>query len=263
MTVRRQTPDHYVQKVHDETQRCLAELKSHNERLRLQAAALDSERGRLQQEKLRLHEQLMDAREEISRSHEEHDALIRRLKDVEVENERVAAQFLDIETQNTNLANLYVASYQLRSSLEREQILGAIREIIVNLIGSEEFAVYERIDGADGLILADAFEADVRIARHVRFGEGIIGNVAATGEPYMSDEANRGAGMTACIPLTVGEHVNGAIAVFRLLPQKANALESLDHELLDLLAAQAGVALYCSHLHEQTTGRAAVAAEQR
>lgn len=262
MPVRRQTPDTYVQKVAEETQRCLAELKSHNERLRLQSAALDSERSRLQQDKLRLQEQLMDAREEISRRHAEHDALIRRLKDVEHENERVAAQFLDIETQNTNLANLYVASYQLRSSLERADVLAAIREIIINLIGSEEFAVYERTNESDVLTLVDAFEADARIACHVRIGEGVIGTVAATGEAQVPADGSRIAGVTACIPLKVGDEVSGVVAVFRLLPQKSNVLESLDHELLDLLAAQAGVALHCSRLHEQARAQAAPAAER-
>ena len=40
----------------------------------------------------------------------------------------------------------------------------------------------------------------------------------------------------------------GAIAIFRLLPQKA-AVEDLDRELFDLLATQAGMALHCAALH--------------
>jgi hypothetical protein len=86
--------------------------------------------------------------------------------------------------------------------------------------------------------------------REVGFGDGIIGTVAATGASHISsDERSRVSGMTACIPLKVGDEVTGVIAVFRLLPQKANALDSLDHELLDLLATQAGVALHCSRLY--------------
>jgi nitrate/nitrite-specific signal transduction histidine kinase len=256
MASRRETAGTYVQKVHDDTKRCLVELKSHNERLRLQVAAVDSERNRLQQEKMRLQEQLMTAREEVSMRQEEHNSLLRRLSDVEVENERVASQFLDIETQNTNLANLYVASHQLRSSLDREQILAAIKEIIINLIGSEDFGIFERIDDTDRLVLVDSFDPAPQIVHEVRLGDGIIGTVAATGEPHVSSDArNRVSGMTACIPLKVDDQVTGVIAVFRLLPQKANVLESLDHELFDLLAAQAGIALYCSKLHEMAAGR--------
>lgn len=251
----KRTPANYVQRVHEDTQRCLAELKSHNERLRLQAAALDSERSVLQQEKLRVQDQLMRAREEISLRQEEHDSLMRRLRNVETENERVTAQFLDIETQNANLANLYVASHQLRSSLARPDVLAAIREIIINLIGSEDFALYERQGESDVLMLADAFATDPHIAGEVRVGEGIIGAVAASGEAHVATGRSRTPGITACIPLKVEDTVTGVIAVFELLPQKADALESLDHELFDLLAAQAGVALYCSHLHELATAR--------
>jgi regulator of replication initiation timing len=248
----------YVQRVHDDTRRCLTELKSHNERLRLHVAALESDRNRLAQEKLRLQEQLMDAREGNSRVHEEHESLLRRLSEVELENERVSAQFLDIETQNTNLANLYVASYQLRASLDREQIMSAIKEILVNLIGSEDFAIFEKVEGAERLELVDWFNHAPHIVREVRFGEGIIGTVASSGESFIAtDDRARVCGMTACIPLKVDDRVTGAIAVFRLLPQKENALDTLDHELLDLLATQAGIALHCTRLHRLATEREA------
>lgn len=241
----------YVQKINDDTRRAIAELRSQNERLRLQAAAFESDRNRLQQEKLRLQDQLITAREALSDRQDEHSALLRRLSEVELENERVAAQFLDIETQNTNLANLYVASYQLRSSLKRTEIMSAIKEIIVNLIGSEDFAIYERPGDEDRLVPVDWFDEPTRPHHDVRFGEGVIGAVASTGDAYIVNDASaRLAGMTACIPLKVDGRVIGAIAVYRLLPQKSNAIEALDRELFDLLAAQAGIALYCSRLQE-------------
>ena len=46
---------------------------------------------------------------------------------VESENERVSEQYFDVETQNTNLANLYVASYSLHGSLDRETVINSIR----------------------------------------------------------------------------------------------------------------------------------------
>ena len=45
----------------------------------------------------------------------------------------------------------------------------------------------------------------------------------------------------------LGKQAGGAIAVFRLLPQKAG-LQPLDRDLLELLRAQAGLALYCTRL---------------
>jgi GAF domain-containing protein len=50
--------------------------------------------------------------------------------------------------------------------------------------------------------------------------------------------------------------VTGAIAIFRLLPQKVG-LEEVDRELFELLATHAATALYCTQLHEQLAQAAA------
>jgi nitrate/nitrite-specific signal transduction histidine kinase len=248
MSGARETPGGYVQKVREDTSRAMAELRSHNERLRESIAALESDRSRLHGEKIRLQEQLMNLREEFAQRVDEHTALVRRLYEVQRENEAVSARFLDIETQNTNLANLYVAGYQLHGSLDRTRVLDAIKEILINLVGSEDFAIFER--AGDHLRMIDWFDEPPAAFREVRIGDGVIGNVAATGETYVAggDHA-RGVGIVACVPLQVDGRVTGAIAIFRLLPQKQAGLEPLDEELLELLASQAGIALYCTALH--------------
>jgi hypothetical protein len=42
--------------------------------------------------------------------------------------------------------------------------------------------------------------------------------------------------------------VTGAIAIYRLLPQKSG-FEEVDRELFELLATHAATALYCTSLH--------------
>ena len=256
MTSRNDSPQgSYVQKVRDDMNRTMTELKGQNERLRIMAAALESDRTRLQAEKIRLQEQLMNVREDLAERIDEHNALLRRLSEVQRENESVASRFVEIETQNTNLANLYVAGYQLHGSLDRRQVLAAIKEIVINLIGSEDFAIYER-DGEDRLRMIDWFEEQPPLLHQVVFGDGIIGRVAATGEAFVSNgDHGRSVGMAACVPLRVDGQVTGAIAIFRLLPQKQGGLEALDEELLGLLASQAGIALYCTSLHAQILAR--------
>jgi GAF domain-containing protein len=245
-------PTHsYVRNVSDETVRALGELRRQNERLRLQAAAFEAERDRLQQEKLRLHDQLITTREELSARQEEHRALLRRLSDAEVENDRVAARFIDIEVQNTNLANLYVASHQLRSSVVRADVLTAIKEIIVNLIGSEDFSIFEKREGENKMVLIDAFVTPSGPMVEVPMGEGIIGGAAQSGQMYIvGDQSVPLAGLTACIPLKAHGEVIGLVVVFGLLPQKSNMIQQLDRELFDLISHQAGMALYCTRLHE-------------
>ncbi|HEV7765832.1 MAG TPA: GAF domain-containing protein [Thermoanaerobaculia bacterium] len=258
MTGRNDSTGHstgYVQKVREDTNRVMTDLKGQNERLRVTVAALESDRARLQNEKIRLQEQLMNVREDLGQRIDEHNTLMRRLAEVQRENESVAGRFLDIETQNTNLANLYVAGYQLHGSLDRREVLGAIKEILINLVGSEDFAIFER-DGDDRLRMIDWFDERPHAFHEVRFGEGIIGQVATTGESFFSNgEHGRSVGMTACVPLQVDGRVSGAIAIFRLLPQKHDALEAVDEELLGLLASQAGIALYCTQLHETVLAR--------
>ena len=239
----------YVQKVREDTNRAMAEVMGQNERLRVMVAALESDRARLLVEKIRLQEQLMNVREDLAERIEEHTALLRRLSEVQRENESVAGRFVEIETQNTNLANLYVAGYQLHGSLDRRQVLDAIKEIVINLIGSEDFAIFER-DGEERLKMIDWFDEPPMMFRQVSFGEGIIGRVAATGEAFVANgDQGRSVGMAACVPLQVDGRVTGAIAIFRLLPQKHDGLGALDEELLGLLASQAGIALYCTGLH--------------
>jgi nitrate/nitrite-specific signal transduction histidine kinase len=243
-------PGGYVQKVREDTTRAMADLRGQNERLREVVAAVESDRSRLQGEKVRLQEQLMNLREEFAQRVDEHSALLRRLSDVQRENESVSARFLDIETQNTNLANLYVAGYQLHGSLERPSVLAAIKEILINLVGTEDFAIFER--AGERLRMIGWFEEPPLAFSEVKVGEGVIGKVVESGTTFVAaDDHGRSVGIVACVPLQVDGTVTGAIAIFRLLPQKQHGLEPLDQELLQLLASQAGIALYCTGLHEQ------------
>lgn len=239
----------YVQKVRDDTTRWLAQLKGDNEKLRRQVVALESERNRLQQEKLRLLEQLVNVREELSSHLEDHTRMIRRLGEAEQESARVSEQFFSLEAQNTNLANLYVAAYQMRSSLERGAVLDVMKEIIVNMIGSENFGIFER--NGDHLDLIGWFDRKPDAWERIPVGAGVIGRVAETGETFSAKPGDGSTGVTTCIPMRVDEEIVGVIAIFSLLPQKDEVIEALDRELLDLLSSQAGIALRCAGLYAE------------
>jgi hypothetical protein len=103
---------------------------------------------------------------------------------------------------------------------------------------------------------------DPKAHHKVALGEGLIGRVVATGETYLAGDgappraAALEADLTACIPLKLGERVSGAIALFRLLPQKSG-LGALDRELFELLATHAATALYSSGLEARLAAAAA------
>lgn len=161
-----------------------------------------------------------------------------------------SARYVDVEQQNTNLANLYVATYQLHGTLDRDRVLGAIKEVIINLIGSEELGIWE-ITG-DKLTLLDSFGIDAAQWDRVSLDGhgGLIGLVAETGQRYVAGEVDIIGGgsqesLSACIPLKLDDTVIGVIGIFRLLPQK-EGFEPIDLELFELLGSHAATALYCT-----------------
>lgn len=245
-------PDHgaYVRRVRADTQRYASELLLENERLRLSLVAAEQEGRRLAQE-------ARSARLEADLLREREDGLRAALERVEQESRGFGARFLEVEQENSNLANLYVASYRLHGSVERGEVLEVIQEILVNLVGCEELAVYELPQGAAALELLASNGIDAQKHARVPLGDGAVGRAAASGETFVAEGGCAGDGQpTACIPLKLGERVTGAIVLFRLLPQKPS-LAPVDRELFDLLATHAATALYCSGLQARLGQEAA------
>lgn len=196
-----------------------------------------------------------DTREVVQSLLDENYRLSRRVTDLvtelEDQNRRFAERYVEVEEQNTKLANLYVASYQLNGTLDRERVIASIKEIVINLIGCEELAIWELDPAFDALTLIGSFGIDEAKWSAVPLGSGTVGNVALMGEPFVAGETGPH-DLVACIPLKLDERVVGAIGLFSLLPQKSG-LESLDHELFDLLASHAASALYCTGIYEKQT----------
>ena len=187
---------------------------------------------------------LLDENERLER------ALANAQAELESRNRDFAERYLEVEQQNTNLANLYVASYQLNGTLDRERVVAAVREIVINLIGSEELAIWELDDDLDALSLIGSFGINQSDWAGVPLGSGIVGMVADSGERFVAAEAivkpfGREENLTVCIPLKLDDRVIGAIGIFRLLQQK-QGLEPVDFELFDLLGSHAASALYCT-----------------
>jgi nitrate/nitrite-specific signal transduction histidine kinase len=187
---------------------------------------------------------------------EENETLRRLIAELEEESRRRADQFREIEQQNSNLANLYVASYRLHGTLDRTELLAILQEIVANLIGCEEMGVFELDGEAEVLRLAAAHGIDPGRFAEIRVGAGIIGRCVRDGESFVNGSREGArlpeeAHLTACVPLKLEGRAFGAIALFRLLPQKAAGYEPIDYELFDLLASHAATALYATRLHAE------------
>ncbi|HEY2748684.1 MAG TPA: GAF domain-containing protein [Polyangia bacterium] len=151
-----------------------------------------------------------------------------------------------LEVEVGTLSNLYVASQRLHETLDRGEVLRAIEEILINLVGSEELAIYEVDDGAATLSLLSSFGLPRERFASRRVDDGPIGRAVRTGKTVVVDGAAAAGDepkLTACVPLCVRDRVIGVIALFQLLPQKSR-LEPVDHDLFDLLTTAAATALH-------------------
>jgi GAF domain-containing protein len=243
----------YVQKVRDSTRQYIQELLDENTRLRRLTATLEGDLKHSQEEVEKLQRSVAEMRTELDQHRDDQRSLRQQLAAVEAANQRYSTQYVEVEQRNNDLANLYVASYRLHGTLDREQILTAIQEIVINLIGSEEFGIYE-LDPPDTLQLVSSFGLEEGAYLTIPLGAGLIGHCAQTGELYLANGKPHPVALasestlTACIPLKLDDRVVGLIAVFALLAQKGGRLETLDRELFDLLATQAATALHCINL---------------
>ena len=190
--------------------------------------------------------ELLDEQAELRRELDELRADLARREREKEQARRFEEQFAEVERQNANLAALYAASYQLHTP-RRAEVLIAIHEIVINLIGCEEFAVLGLGRGGELRPLSQMGVEGQRLAG-LRLDDGIIARALDAGAPMVGDE--RDADIVAAVPLLVAGRAVGMIVLFRLLPQKPR-IEAFDHELLSLLASHAATALYCSELHER------------
>src|SRR2546430_882566 len=87
-------------------------------------------------------------------------SLLEQIALMEATNRDFVARYVQVEQQSANLANLYVASYRLHGSLDRDEVIEVLQEILINLVGSEEFAVYEREGESASMRVVSCFGVD-------------------------------------------------------------------------------------------------------
>ncbi|HEY4642138.1 MAG TPA: GAF domain-containing protein [Thermoanaerobaculia bacterium] len=232
------------------------ELLRENQRLRYRLASAETEQkaGGSSEEVQKLRDQITHLTEENKRIHERFSA-------IEEENKDFANRYIEIEEQNNNLANLYVASYQLHSTLDFREVIQIVQEIVINLIGAEAFAILLLDEKTNELktIASEGEDVMPNIDQiSIRLGDGVMGQVARTGESYyINQDIDADSGSItidkplAAVPLKIKEHVIGLIAIYKLLQQK-DSFSAVDYELFSLLAAHAATAIFSSKLYSQS-----------
>jgi transcriptional regulator with GAF, ATPase, and Fis domain len=230
------------------------QLLKENERLRYRLLQLENQQGSApaspgSEDQTR---ELVRRVESLEREKQE---ILGRIRQVEEENQDFATRYVEIETENNNLANLYIASYQLHSTLDFVEVLQIITEIIINLVGAEEFAIL-LVDEKTGELQPVACEGIERgDMPAISLGSGIIGEVTASGESYFVQDVETYEmdfqKPMVCIPLKIKEHVIGILVIYKLLLQKKQFAQ-VDYELFTLLAGHAATAIFGARLYSDS-----------
>lgn len=174
---------------------------------------------------------------------------------------RVRAQQLSLreqlERQHFLLERLHAASARLLQAVELGDVYEAIGEIIGNLIGSEEVAIFRHHVGDQIFSAVWSVGLEKETIEQFGLGAGQIGRAAhegtsqflsrKPGTPFLSHESR----LTACIPLKLDREVIGIIVILGLLPQK-NGLEWADFELLKYLETYGAVAVQLQNLQKNS-----------
>ena len=106
-------------------------------------------------------------------------------------NRDIYDRYHDIERENNNLANLYVASFQLHSTMELRELTQIILEILLNFVGAKTFAI-QLVDDDHGKLRTLASEGIERgKVPEGAVDEGHVGEVIKSGHHYIDGERLR------------------------------------------------------------------------
>lgn len=225
-------------------------------------AMTDSSRSAtLPEDAATLRSELAAVRQQLAAERDERLSVERELEQTERELRDLLSHVARADGEHGDLLKLHVALSRLHESADRASALAGIHEVIVNVIGSEHFGLYELVEGGmmlqpfGGMGMSEAEDALVPVATT------LLGRVASTGEAFLAtpefDESGlpSAPNLVACVPLRLAGTTVGVIAIYRLLPHKP-ALEPLDRELLELLGTHAASALAGAELRCGSARRA-------
>jgi GAF domain-containing protein len=191
--------------------------------------------------------------------------LLNKIDDLEREKERllsavheqaeISNRVTEIESELESFANLYVASFQLHSSLRVRTVVRNVKELLVQLVGVRSLGIYFVDDSerylvaiaSDGVDLGSLQKIQLRNESAEDALEAIVERTYLTGVPHVA-EGEVVSVPAACIPLQLEERVVGVIVVYSLLEHKRRFV-TVDRELFKLLGAHAGGAIVSAHLY--------------
>jgi GAF domain-containing protein len=219
---------------------------------------------KLRSQLLRLEEENTSLRTQLASDKAIRD-LLNKIDDLEREKERllsavheqaeISSRVTEIESELESFANLYVASFQLHSSLRVRTVVRNVKELLVQLVGVRSLGIYFVDDSERYLVAIASDGVDLGTLQKIQLRnesaddalEAIVERTYLTGVPHVA-EGEVVSMPAACIPLQLEDRVVGVIVVYSLLEHKRRFV-TVDRELFKLLGAHAGGAIVSAHLY--------------
>ncbi|KAF0247340.1 MAG: GAF domain-containing protein, partial [bacterium] len=184
-------------KVLEETKIFTQKLLKENERLRLMVAGLkkvDSDQPSSERVKSEdmigsmgsLEERFEFTIKENNRLQKELENIKHEITKADSESQDYYTRYLELEEQNETLANLYVTISRLHSTLQFNEVIEIIKEIIINLVGSESFIVLWLDEPAKQFQMIAGEGEPLNQQKAFPIGNTIISKAAQSGEIYIS-----------------------------------------------------------------------------
>jgi GAF domain-containing protein len=160
--------------------------------------------------------------------------------------QQISSLLVAADTRLGDLMKLFVTIRAMIESRDANAALASLQDILINVIGCEEYTIYS-IDPRDRMLIpVRGSSAFVRATDSVSLDRSWLGDIVRSGTMLVAPKREPGdsrmADVAAVVPLKVLDRVVGTIVIGSLLPQR-ELLGGRDRELLGLLAAYAATAI--------------------
>ncbi len=236
------------------------ELVQENDRLRKHNRDLETDNLALRTQ-LASDEAIRDLLKRIDRLEREKGALLSHITEAEAVSTRFTSRYSEMEEELSTLANLYVASYQLHSTLDLRRVVKHLQELLQQLVGARTHAIYMSDATAKDLVLVASEGIDPsKMARlpiqRDELSAPMIERAFLTGIEMIKSGPLAKAGKdnpAAVVPMRFDDRIVGVIVVYSVFEQKP-AFLPVDLELFKMLSAHAACALTGAFLFAAANG---------
>jgi hypothetical protein len=145
-------------------------------------------------------------------------------------------------------AKVYAARMRLQDAADQSDALEAIREVVANLLGSEQLALYKVDKKKAALWLYWSFGIDpnkypvLDVIKEPHVETVLDRKVVVRGDHGHDRLLSTNDPVTALVPILVSGEVAAVLVIFRLLPQKAG-FELADRQICEVISNFGGRAI--------------------